>query len=488
MPRTINILFVASEADPLVKVGGLGDVAGSLPKALRALLPEDINGYTLDVRLVIPFHSVITHHLPNLQLLATYQITHPCGPIPARVFVTEINDIPVYLIEGAPILSSTAVYSSNPIELGEKYVFFSLAALELAIQPGWKPDIIHFNDWHTALGAYELAIRRSKEPAFNNIRSVLSIHNLPFMGGEAEGIVRSYGIPPSTNEHLPVWARAFPLSLGLTATDHIVAVSPTYARELLTPEFGCGLQDFLKTRADSISGILNGIDEKAWDPLTDPVLTSNYSSIDLTHREFNKQSLVEEFGLPYDPSTPLLIMIGRMDNQKGMDLAIEGLRLVTDQPWQVILLGTGDPLLETACRSLEVELPDRVRAVIRFDLQLSRRMYAGGDVLLMPSRYEPCGLAQMIAMRYGCIPVARQTGGLKDTIQDNREPGGGTGFLFKETSPAAFTVALLRALALFSDHSAWKAMQIRSMTQNFSWKKSAQAYTQIYCNLLEGKS
>jgi len=485
MPDPLNVLFVSAEAEPLVKVGGLGDVAGSLPRALRSLPLNDAGGRAIDVRLVIPFHSVITHRLPDLQLIGNFQVPHPSGPIPARVFMTKINQMPVYLIEGPPILSGTTVYSTNPIEDGEKYIFFSLASLELATRLDWKPDILHFNDWHTAIAAYELANRRKTSSSYARIKSVLSIHNLPFMGGGAETVVRSFGIPPATDDRLPVWARSFPLPLGLLAADHIIAVSPTYAQEILAPEFGCGLQDFLKTRSDCISGILNGIDEKGWDPSTDTALAGNFSVSELDQRLINKKSLLEEFQLPYSPNIPLLIMIGRIDNQKGMDLAIEGLRMVTDQPWQAILLGTGDPLLESAARSLEVELPDRVRAAIRFDLLLSHRMYAGGDMLLMPSRYEPCGLAQMIAMRYGCVPVARETGGLKDTIRDNREPGGGNGYLFKEASPAAFTVALLRALAMYPNRPAWQAMQIRGMTQDFSWKQSARAYAEIYLNLQE---
>jgi len=481
----LRVLFIASEADPLVKVGGLGDVAGSLPRALQALLPADLDGHTPDIRLALPFHSAITQKLPEIQLVASFTVPHATGDIAGRAFETRVQGVTVYLIEGAPIPPNAPVYNTiNQREDSEKYVFFSLAVLEMVKKLGWQPDILHANDWHTATAVYALALRRTTDPFFAKTRSIISIHNLPFMGTGAEPVLTAYGLPPTRDERLPHWARQFPLPLALLSADHIVAVSPNYARELLTPAFGCGLQDFLATRQEALSGIINGLEVSAWDPATDPTLATNFSAADLDPRARNKQALLEALELPASPDVPLLIMIGRMDNQKGVDLAIDGLRLVTDQPWQAVLLGTGDPLVETAARSLEVELPDRVRAVIRFDGQLARRMYASGDMLLMPSRYEPCGLAQMIAMRYGCVPVARQTGGLQDTIRDNREPQG-TGFLFGDASPTAFTVAVLRALALYPNRGAWREMQLRGMHTDFSWQPSARAYGRLYLELLQ---
>jgi len=484
-PTPLRVLFIASEADPLVKVGGLGDVAGSLPRALQALLPADLDGRQPDIRLALPFHSAITQKLPEIQLVASFTVPHATGEIAGRAFETKVQGVTVYLIEGAPIPPNAPVYNTqNSREDGEKYVFFSLAALEVVKKLDWKPDILHANDWHTATAVYALALRRASDPFFAETRSIISIHNLPFMGTGAEPVLTAYGIPPAQDERLPHWARLFPLPLALLTADHIVAVSPNYARELLTPAFGCGLQDFLSTRQDALSGIINGLEVSAWDPATDATLTANFNADNLEARAKNKQALLEEMGLSALPDAPLLIMIGRMDNQKGVDLAIEGLRLVTDQPWQAILLGTGDPLVESAARSLEVELPDRVRAAIRFDGKLARRLYASGDMLLMPSRYEPCGLAQMIAMRYGCVPVARQTGGLQDTIRDNREADG-TGFLFGDASPTAFTVAVLRALALYPNRNAWREMQLRGMREDFSWQPSARAYGRLYLDLLQ---
>ncbi len=483
--KTIRILFIASEADPLIKVGGLGDVAGSLPRYLRALLPEEIGGYTLDIRLAIPFHSAIHQKIGTPLPVASFSVPHPAGNIPAQAYLTQIDNVPVYLLDGPPIAADNAVYGSDPRKDGEKYIFFSLAAMEVVRALNWQPDILHANDWHTAIAVHKLSLIRKSDPFFAKTRSVLSIHNLPFMGAGAEKSVPAFGIPPSKDERMPEWARSFPLPLGLISADAIVAVSPNYGREILTPAFGCGLQDMLRTRASVITGILNGLDLNAWNPATDTFLTKNFTTETLDTRIQNKCQLQTDLDLPIDAQIPMLIIIGRMDQQKGVDLALDALQIITDQLWQVVILGTGDQLLESAARSLEAEYPDRVRAVIRFDSALSHKMYASGDMILMPSRYEPCGLAQMIAMRYGCIPVARSTGGLQDTILDSRKTNISTGFLFSDATADSFTVALLRALAFYANRPAWTAMQQRCMAQDFSWTRSAIEYANIYSKLME---
>jgi starch synthase len=481
----LNILFLASEAAPLVKVGGLGDVAGSLPLALRALRPEEWNGPRLDVRLILPFHDEINSRIRDARLVASFMVHHPGEPLPAKAFITEVDGLPVYLIKGPPVLPDMPVYSNDPVKDGEKYVFFSQAVLEMIRHLDWKPHLLHANDWHTAVSLYSLHIQTKRRPEFAGIRTVLTIHNLPFMGKDAEEAMIKYGIPRSKDIRLPKWSTLFPLPLGLLAADRIIAVSPGYAQEILTPEFGCGLQDFLKTRQEAIGGILNGLDQQSWHPRTDRALAQNYSLETLNQRTINKQILQEDLGLPVDPKIPLLVMVSRFDQQKGIDIAISGLRQMSDQNWQTVLLGTGDPLLESDCRSLEAELPHRVRALIRFDSVLARRLYASGDILMMPSRYEPCGLAQMIAMRYGCVPLARATGGLKDTIQDSPRATQATGFLFNEPSPLAFKETLQRALEIYRKPRTWRAIQKNGMRQDFSWNNSALEYAHVYQNLME---
>lgn len=485
-PQSLRVLFIASEADPLIKVGGLGDVTGSLPITIRTL--EQSNAGLIDIRLAIPFHNAIKSRVKDITLIASFSVPHPKGDIPAQAYETQVGNLPVYLIAGEPIPQDAPVYSLDTRQDGEKYTFFSLATLELARALGWMPDILHANDWHTALAVYMLKQRKKEDKFFQGTRTILTVHNLPFMGAGIDLAMEDFDIPPLQDDRLPPWGGYQPLPMGLASADHITTVSPTYAREILTPEFGCGLQDFLGNRAASISGILNGLDEELWNPATDLALAAPFDSKTIDQRVSNKRALLEEFSLPPHIDLPLIILISRMDWQKGVDLAIEGLRQVAAMPWQAILLGTGDPTLESGVRHLEAEFPYRVRGVIRFDAKLSRRMYAGGDMLLMPSRYEPCGLAQMIAMRYGCIPVARATGGLRDTIRDSQSPETSTGFLFEDASPEALASALRRAIAAFGDKSGWLSRQLFAMQQNFSWERSAQAYVQIYQKLLQGDS
>lgn len=494
MPKTskkekppLRILFIAAEADPLIKVGGLGDVAGSLPRALRALTPDETGGRSLDIRLVIPFHHDFLHKIENPQPVASFVVQGAQKPIPAQAFLHDLAGVPTYLISGSPIPPDAPVYSKDIREDGHKYFFFCQAVIELARSLNWQPDIIHANDWHTACVVYALSLKRQEDDFYAHCKSVLTIHNLPFMGAGSEGIMDQYGLPPSNDERLPAWARRLPLPLGLLHADQIVAVSPTYAQEIMTPEHGCDLQDFLQLRKDNIRGILNGLDTQEWRPSTDAALPARYDAAQLTQRLENKRALLSEFSLKPDIELPLLIFIGRMDQQKGVDLALGGLEQLANLPWQAIFLGSGDPKLEDACRLLEANMPDRVRAAIRFDASLSRRMYAGGDILLMPSRYEPCGLAQMIAMRYGCVPLGRATGGLKDTIHEEPELRKSTGFLFNEPSEYALAYALHRAITIYQERKTWQHIQKNGMAQDFSWQRSALAYAHIYLQLNDNK-
>jgi starch synthase len=376
--------------------------------------------------------------------------------------------------------TNSSVYSADQALDREKFTFFSLAALELIRHLDWQPDIIHANDWHTSLALYALRMRRS-EAISTRLRSVLTIHNLPFMGGDGSDVLSAYGLAPLEDDSLPKWAQTQPLPLGLWAADAIVPVSPTYAREILTPDFGCDLDPYLRTRTNNLIGILNGIDDNSWNPATDKTLSACYSSETLDVRAINKSALQRVVDLKEDVQVPLIIMIGRVDRQKGLDITLETLRQIADKNWQFILLGSGDPTLENEAGRLQSDFPDRVRAVIRYDANLARLMYGGADIFLMPSRYEPCGLAQMIAMRYGCIPVVRATGGLKDSVQEGR-----TGFLFQEATPESMLATLNRALSVFAIPENWQHLQHNGMEEDFSWPRSARQYAIIYRSLLSG--
>lgn len=483
MKEPLKVLFLASEADPLIKVGGLGDVAGSLPYALRSLEPAWLDGDSLDIRLAIPFHAAIRPKLERYQKIAEYSVDHSGGPILAEVFLTEINGLPIYLIGSRLFGPGEPVYTTDNYRDGLKYTFFTLAALQLPRHIDWKPDILHANDWHTAVGPYSARFN----PDFSELHStpsVLSVHNLAYMGGGSEKALAEFGVMPSSDARLPVWAHTQPLPLGLTAADRIIAVSPTYGEEILTPQFGCGLEDLLIDRRKSVMGIVNGLDQALWDPAVDKALAATFNFVQLSKRCQNKEALVKAYALDPDPEIPLLIIISRMDFQKGIDLAVEALSQIADTSWQAIILGTGDRTIESSCQHLQEAYPNRVRAVLKFDAQLSRLMYGGGDMILMPSRYEPCGLAQMIAMRYGCVPIARATGGLKDTIQDAAYPGA-TGFLFKQARSQDLATTIIRAFRYYSDQNKWRDMQLRGMRMDFSWQRSALAYAQVYRSLLE---
>ncbi len=483
--KTIKVLFLASEADPLVKVGGLGDVAGSLPPALRRLTAEKAGGYTLDVRTAIPFHAVVRKKVTDPEFLFDFEVPAVDGAVKAQAYRTEANGVPIYLIAGEPIGADAPVYSPDAAVNGQVYTFFSLAALELVRKLDWRLDILHANDWHTALAVYALKTTYAADMFFKGMRSVLGVHNLPFMGAGGEAAFDRYGLKPSRYPLMPWWGKKLPLPLGLQTADRIVAVSQTYAREILTPEYGYGLEPMLRARHKVVTGIVNGLDMEAWNPETDADIPVNFSIDTLAKREENKRSLQKEFSLNAEAKIPLLILISRMDQQKGVDLAVEALEQIVLKDWQAILLGTGNAELEEACRKLERDYPERVRAAIRFDARLSRRMYAGGDMLLMPSRYEPCGLAQMMAMRYGCVPLARATGGLQDTILDaDSDPVYGTGFLFKPATAMALADALERTLGAYADQLRWQGIQERGMHLDFSWEKSALKYVELYKDLL----
>jgi starch synthase len=473
MSETLNILFLAAEADPFIKVGGLGDVAGSLPRYLRGLPLEVTNGIVVDVRLVLPMHPMIKAESHGLRPLSIFPLSLKTGDIQVQVFETTLDGLPVYFLDGEPVASSGSVYSSDASLDGEKYSFFSLAALELTRQLDWRPTIVHANDWHTALACYALLIKRW-EGEFPGVSSILTLHNLPYMGPDISENLAEYKLI-QVQTGLPEWANSKPLPLGLWAADAIVAVSPTYAREVLTPEYGCGLQDYLYSRRDSLNGILNGIDVDSFNPALDPAIGVNFGVPTLEKRSLNKTALQVRLGLPNDLKVPLLSVISRMDPQKGIDLIPKALRRLKELGWQAVILGTGDPKLEEAVRQLQAEFPDRIRAEFKYDPGLARQIYAGSDIFLMPSRYEPCGLSQMIAMRYGCVPIVSAVGGLKDTIYHKE-----TGFIFEKPTAGRLATAIKKAFAVFSDPARWEAMQKAGMAQDFSWAVSARQYFQLY--------
>jgi len=473
MPSPLRILFLTAEASPLLKVGGLADVAGSLPNALGAL--------GNDVRVALPLHPSLREWAQGRSPIARFPITTSSAPEEARVFQRKLKGAAshLYLIDGPPLRTSDAVYHSSPEQDAPKFIFFSLAALELVRALDWKPEVVHANDWHTGGAVSWLHTHGKHDRFFADVATLIAIHNLPYLGAGAGEALRRYGLAPSDHPRLPDWARDAILPLALAHADMITTVSPTYAAEILTPEFGCGLEHFLQSRADHLCGILNGLDTETWDTTKDRTIAANFDWRNLEQRARNREFLQRKFGFSAHTRVPLLGIVSRLDYQKGLDLALPALAGWAERGGQAIVLGTGNPDLEDQYRGLSARYPGQVATVLEYNAALAARIYAGADLLLMPSRYEPCGLSQMIAMHYGCVPVVRAVGGLRDTVRDVAL-GRGTGFVFSKPTPEAIAEALGRARALFAQPRHWQAIQRRAMRQDFSWRKSARAYLAAY--------
>ena len=481
IPGKIKVLFASAEASPLVKVGGLGDVAGALPGALA-----EEAGNELDIRLFLPFHAAIKQKDPPLGLLGTFSVPYGTKAFSVELFVTELQGLKTYLLDSEVFNHNSPVYHGDPALDGRKYAAFSVALLEAARFLGWQPDIVHANDWHTALAVYALKTLYKEDPFFGKTRSLLTIHNLPFNGYGSEFAITELGFPLSSDADLPDWARLTPLPLGISAADQIVTVSPNYAREIQTRDFGCGLHEYLQKNKHKLTGILNGIDTKIWNPAVDPYILHYYDSTDLSGKAQNKAALQRELNLEENPEIPLLTVVSRLDYQKGIGLIFDAIPENVRKSWQMVLLGTGAPDLEARAADLMRQFPRKIVSLLRFDERMAHKIYAAGDIFIMPSLYEPCGLSQMIAMRYGSIPVARATGGLQDSIINyHKDPEKASGFLFTEKTYEGLVNALNSAILLFRDKDAWTRLMNNAMQDDFSWKASAQNYWNSYQELIK---
>ena len=481
----LRVLFITAEAEPFIKIGGLGDYAGSLPKAISEF--KSIDGSNVDIRVALPFLAGIEKTAPPITKIANIKVQTNAGFAKGIVYQFTSNGITYYLFKRSGNPSGYKnVYNTTQIEDARKYIFFSLACLELIKVIDWAPDIIHTNDWHTAISVYELDDKRRSDKFYQSVRSLLTVHNLPYSGEGSQPTLREFQLKPSKSKLLPGWAKFLPLPMGLEKADEIVAVSPTYAKELKREEFSDGLVDFFIKNTHKTTGILNGIDIAIWDPETDKYLFQNYSTNQMENRKFNKAKILEEFGLKNYNNKPLLVLVSRLTPQKGIDIILKGLPQLFDDDWTAILLGNGQLELEKGLKDLESQIPDRFKVVLGFNNPLAHRLYASGDILLMPSLYEPCGLSQMIAMRYGCIPVARAVGGLKDSIKvvpsDLR-----TGYLFEKADGQALANCLRESFSDYKNKKKWEMIQKRAMTVDFSWKKSAGQYLELYKAMLSAR-
>jgi starch synthase len=397
------------------------------------------------------------------------------------VILGSLRGVPVLWVDGPPIREAKEVYSTGD-EDARKFLFFSRAALQACEAIGWMPAVLHAQDWHAAPALAELEQRRGA--GWSGVVSLLTIHNLPYHGESAEAEMRAYGFARPDDPSLPEWARARPLPVGLVLADAIVAVSPTYAQEIQTVEHGAGLESVLRARADRLFGIRNGIDPAVWNPGRDRHLVAPFTATTLVKRSRDRAALRRELGFRARGRRALLTMITRLNYQKGVDLALDALQAGLDEPWEFALLGSGDPALAKRAEAMAVEHAARFRFISEFNPPLARRLYAGADMILIPSRYEPCGLAQMIGMRYGCVPLVRATGGLRDTVTDVDSPGEGTGFVFEGSDAASLATALRRAMAWLPRRRRWRELQLRGMKTDFSWSGPAREYRRVYASLI----
>jgi starch synthase len=467
----MRILYLAAEADPFVKVGGLADVAGSLPEAVARL------GH--DVRVAIPLYPQIDEKTLDVAARIRVEVSRAGGGLPAEILETRRGNVSFHLIGGPPIAAASQIYGSTVEDDAPKFIFFCQAALAMCRVIGFRPEAVHANDWHTCAAVIGLDAFRRGEPDAPRVGSLLTVHNLPFMGNGAGRFLAEYGLPAfDPSPLLPAWARDSLLGLGLLRADVITTVSPTYAREILTPERGLGLEGLLGARRERLFGVLNGIDQESWNPATDAALAASFDAGTLEQRTENTRALRAAVGLA-ERDVPLLGMVSRLDSQKGIDLALPALARWIGSGRQAVVLGTGDARLQRDLDSLARAHPDQMAARIGFDPALARRIYGGADLVLMPSRYEPCGLTQMIAMRYGAVPVVRRTGGLTDTVTDLAEEGG-TGFVFEAPDWESVAGALDRAAKAYADRDLWRILERRCMEKDFSWSRSAREYAALY--------
>ena len=474
----MKILFASSEVAPFSKTGGLADVAGSLPAAMAA------RGH--EVTIITPRYGCVDVAAFDLRRRRSrLSVTVKGKSIQGGLLEGSTpNGVPVLFVDQPGYFDREGLYGSGGQDFAdndERFAFFSRAVLEACRQAGLEPDVIHCNDWHTGPVPALLQFEYRERPELNSAGTLFTIHNMGHPGLFAPDAVMTLGLGWNlfTPSGLEFHGKVSYLKAGLRFADKLTTVSQTHAEEILTPAFGRGLEGLLKERAGDLNGILNGVDYQAWDPQNDPNIASKYSPDDPSGKAECKADLQRRMNLPANPEAMLVGSVCRLVSDKGVDLFLEGAPALLKLPCQWVFLGEGDSGLAEALRTLALSHPEQVAVHIGHDEELAHRIQAGADVLLMPSRYEPCGLSQMYGLRYGNIPLVRSVGGLQDSIDDVAEDGG-NGFKFKEATPQALQAALERALELFSDREAWRSLVELAMSQDFSWEYPARRYETVY--------
>ncbi|MDO4847435.1 MAG: glycogen synthase GlgA [Clostridiaceae bacterium] len=473
----MKVLYVSSEALPYMASGGLGDVAGSLPAALRKRL--------IGCRVVMPLYDGIKQELKDTMTFIT-SFTVPvawrrqyCG-----VFEAKHNGVIYYFIDNQYYFKRDGIYGYY--DDAERFAFFSRAVLEMIPYIDFKPDIIHCNDWQSAMVPVYYSTMYAQAPGFENIKTVFTIHNIQYQGTYGKELIPEVlGIPGGASHIVEYNGDVNFMKGAIEAANRVTTVSPSYANEIMDPWYSHGLDGILNERSWKLSGILNGIDTALYDPETDKDIFFNYSAEDFKAKAKNKKALQELMGLPQKADTPLIGMVSRLVSHKGFDLVkavMEELVQTTDV--QIVLLGSGDWQYEEYFKEMAARYPQQVAIRLGFVPELSKKIYAGSDMFLMPSKAEPCGLSQMIALRYGSIPIVRETGGLRDSIHDSQD-GEGNGFTFANYNAHEMLYTIRRAIEGYQNKKGWKILVKRAMECDNSWGKSANEYIKLYNALLK---
>jgi starch synthase len=478
----VKVLIASPEVFPFVKTGGLADVTGSLPKALNKL--------GVDTRIILPKHKMIDEAAfplayRNLKFFSRVSQSS----VESEIVESEYDGVHAYLIEKDEYFYRDYLYSTpdgDYLDNAERFSFFSKAVIETIRATGFVPDVLHCNDWETALAPLFLRTLYRDDPLVKDVATALTIHNLGYQGifWHLDMHLLNIGWEYFTPDFLEFFGRINYLKGGIVFSDVINTVSKKYSEEIQTPEFGHGLDGVLRTRKSDLYGIVNGIDYDDWNPGKDPFLPAHYSPEGLEGKRLCKAALQQAFGLPVDPRIPLMATISRLADQKGFDLIAEALEKMVALGTQYVILGTGERRYHELLTALSKKFPKSFSCRIAFDNRLAHLIEAGADIFLMPSRYEPCGLNQLYSLKYGTVPVVRAVGGLDDTIVDYNT-GAGTGFKFDDYTVAAFLNAISRALKVYENSDAWQELMRRCMAGDFSWERSALQYIDLYEQALQ---
>lgn len=478
----MKVLFAASEAAPFFKTGGLGDVTYALPK-------EIAKQKGIDIRVVLPFYTQMPQKFKDqVEERAHFRFQLGVKNVYCGIKQLKRDGVIYYFIDNLSYFDRGGLYGDW--DDGERFAFFSTAIIEMLEVIDWIPDIIHVNDWQTAMVPVLLVDRFHWKERLRHIRKVLTIHNIRFQGIYAPNILEQVfgtGYNVFTSDGVEQNGLVNYLKGGINFSDRVTTVSPSYAQEILQPQFGEGLEGTLRHNQWKLSGIINGIDYDINNPASDPHLTYHYSKDDLTNKTANKVALQKELGLPVDESVAMIGVVSRLTDQKGFQLVESVMEQLLQAYVQVVILGTGDSHFEHAFRYFEHTYPNKMRALIKFDIGLAQRIYGGSDLFLMPSAFEPCGLSQMVAMRYGTVPIVHEVGGLRDTVEPyNQFTLQGTGFSFYDFNAQTLLATIYNALDTYYKYPEnWAILQQNGMAKDFTWQQPAQDYISIYQSLID---